>query len=215
LYTQPSWRTSSECVLNGCLAFDGTDDAVVIANNSNLIFGTGDFTVSVWIKFPISGSNNWSGIIAKGVTTGAPAHTWGLLRRNTDTNRVAFLQSTDGGGTWGVDIESTTLSNGWHLIVVKRNNQTAQIYVDGQYLTQDTSAGDDLSTTDPLTIGRSNVFTSGLIDDIRIYDIAMPTSQIEGNYYIGINNLYKNNEISLDEFSQRLVELKSNIANNE
>jgi len=56
----------------------------------------------------------------------------------------------------------------------------------------------------------SNYF-NGLIDDIRIYNQAISTSEINQNYFVGINKLLKNNGIALDEFNQRLVELKNNI----
>jgi hypothetical protein len=54
----------------------------------------------------------------------------------------------------------------------------------------------------------------GQIDDVRVYNQAIPTSEIQQNYFVGINNLYKNNRITLDEFNQRLVNLKTNLSKN-
>ncbi|MDD4358806.1 MAG: LamG domain-containing protein [Candidatus Pacebacteria bacterium] len=178
-------------------------------NSDGLIFGTKDFTISVWIKFPISSSNIWSGIITKGMTTEALAHTWGLCRRSDYTNRVAFLQATDAGGAFGANIESNTFSDGWHFVTITRNGSTTKMYSDGQYINQDTSAGDNLSATNPLLIGRSDVYTSTTIDDVRIYNAALSSSQIKQNYIAGLNSLLGKGLISEGEYNQRIEELSS------
>lgn len=50
----------------------------------------------------------------------------------------------------------------------------------------------------------------GEIDQIRIYNAALTTSQVESNYYAGINNLLINNKLNKAEFIQRIGELNNN-----
>ncbi len=47
----PGWGSGK---FGGALDFDGTDDYVDCGNSSILYFGTGDFTISAWIKMPSS-----------------------------------------------------------------------------------------------------------------------------------------------------------------
>jgi len=44
---------------------------------------------------------------------------------------------------------------------------------------------------------------------------ALSQTQIQNNYFVGLNNLYKNKGITLNEFNQRIVELKTNLVKNE
>jgi len=216
LYTQDSWgavnnctiggtpkvKKDSNCVSGSCIQFNSTtSDYLSCGTSSILDFGTGNFTISLWIKFPISGSGDWAGILTRGLTTSAPAHTWGLVKRATDTKIVSFIQSTDAGGAFGCNIESGLLSDGWHLITVKRDGLTTQMYIDGTYKTQDASAGDNLTNTRPLFIGKdhSSIYFTGSVDDIRIYNAAMSASQIHEQYFVGLNKLLANGGITNEE----------------
>ncbi|MFA5431690.1 MAG: LamG-like jellyroll fold domain-containing protein [Candidatus Paceibacterota bacterium] len=230
LYTQDSWGGTSNCTISGtpkvkkdsncvsgsCLQFNSTtSDYLNCGTSSILDFGTGNFTISLWIKFPISGSGAWAGILTKGMTTSAPAHSWGIARYTTYINRICYLQSTNAGGDFGANIESGSLIDGWHLITVKRDSQTVQMYVNGQYKSEDLSAGDDLATSGKiLFIGKDYgpVYFNGSLDDIRIYNAAMSISQIKEQYFTGLNKLLVNRGINQEEYQQRVSELRSNLA---
>jgi hypothetical protein len=54
---------------------------------------------------------------------------------------------------------------------------------------------------------------SGRIDSISVYNDAIPTSQIYQNYYSGLNQLFANNSFRGKEYSERLSQLKNNLAN--
>jgi hypothetical protein len=76
------------------------------------------------------------------------------------------------------------------------------MYIDGTYKTQDASAGDNLTNTRPLFIGKdySSVYFTGSVDDVRIYNAAMSASQIQEQYYVGLNNLLANGGITNEEY---------------
>jgi len=52
-------------------------------------------------------------------------------------------------------------------------------------------------------------FFHGLIDDARIYNAALSTSQIKQNYIAGLNSLLASGSISKEEYDQRLNNLAS------
>lgn len=45
------------------------------------------------------------------------------------------------------------------------------------------------------------------MDDVRIYNVAMSTSQIKEQYYSGLNSLLASGNINKEEYKQRLVNL--------
>jgi hypothetical protein len=167
------------------LNLDGVDDYVSVPHSQSLNFGTKDFSISFWVKVPFSGSN-WAGIITKGITTSAPANTWGFLRRSSDVNRAAFQQATDSGGTFGASLISSFLNEDWQHIVVKRNESITQIYVNGSYWAEDTTAGDNLITTADLRFGRtggtSSFYFQGFIDKVMIFNRSLSSQEILNIY---------------------------------
>ena len=56
-----------------------------------------------------------------------------------------------------------------------------------------------------VNIGRSSM--NGLIDDVRIYKAALTAAQIKQEYIAGLNSLLANNNISKEEYDQRLNSL--------
>jgi hypothetical protein len=167
---------------------NATSDYITVADNSLLQFGTDNFTVESWIKFPINGhpTNGWDGIISKGYTTSAPAHTWGLIRTSTNTNQVSFQDSIDAGGSWNANLTSPSFSNGWHHITVTRSGTLYSIFSDGILTTSGTYALTDLSTTADLLIGsEAGRYFTGSLDSIRIYDYARSAAQIAWDYNRG------------------------------
>jgi hypothetical protein len=167
------------------LNFNGISDSITIPNNSSLIFGTGNFTVSCWVKLPLSSTgeaSGWGPIISKGMSTTAPANCWWIAQTGLLTNGISFHASTNGGGAYDV-ILNTTLSNGWHNILVKRDGSSAQLYIDGSFVTSGTSSS-NLSTTSDLTICTNGTikFTNTSISNIQIYNKSLTPQEIIQNF---------------------------------
>lgn len=168
---------------------NGTDDFVTVTDNANLRPGTSDFTVGLWVKVPFTSNgeaSGWGSFFTKGLTTGAPAHTWGFWRYGTTTNQVAFAQSSDAGGSFDVNMSTAALSNGWHYIAAKRSGTITQLFVDGSYYSQNTNAGDNLSDASDIKMGRNNSsYTQASIDQVRYYNYARTPAQIAYDYNRG------------------------------
>jgi hypothetical protein len=175
----------------GSIVFDGVDDYVSILNNSNLVFGNGDFTVSMWIKTPISstGEGNpsaWGPIISKGCTTSAPAGTWWFAQNSINTNRITFNISSTDGGTFVTANTTPILLNGWHNIVFTRLGSTGSLYTDTTLTGIDTSSSSNLSTTTPLWIASTSTSTSKrtnmVLSQTQLYNRALSAQEILQNY---------------------------------
>lgn len=177
----------------GSIVFDGVDDYGIIPNSNNLVFGNGDFTVSLWMKFPISsvGEGNpsqWGPIISKGCSTQAPAGTWWIAQTSTTNNSATFNISSTSGGAFVCSVTTRTLTDGWHNICAIRSGSTSSMYADGVLKTSDLSSDSDLSSTRPLTICSTfttlitSKFTSTSIANIQLYNKALTSTEILQNF---------------------------------
>ena len=89
-----------------------------------------------------------------------------------------------------------------------------KVYKNGEIKwTSATISSDSIKTSPyPLYIGRASApgsacFFSGLIDDVRIYNAAISTSQIKEQYYSGLNSLLAKGGITDKEYQERMIEM--------
>ena len=176
------------------LQFDGTDDYVGISADSSL--NSDAFSVSFWVKF---NQLRTQGIIGKD---------------DSGTRWRFFMRSGDNGieldampGEIANIYTSVPSVGEWYHIVGTYDGDKMRIYINGS-----------LSTTSPSYVGALNMVGakyigkyvnvgynfSGLMDDIRIYDVAVPISQIKQQYYIGLNSLLANGSITSKEYKEKI-----------
>ncbi len=208
------WMSSSNCVSGTCLKFDGINNYVNCGSGTNLQFGTGDFTISFWRK-RIAAYKNYAGIVGSSASSeGYVGFYEGLNGEYFEMGNGAIYQSFN-----ITNLRAGSVMNTFqHIVIVVDRDGKMDTYLDG--IKKD-SITITLSTS--LSIGFSTLYIgnfwagrfNGIVDDVRIYNQAIPTSEIQQNYFLGLNNLYKNKGITLNEFNQRIVELKSNLANND
>jgi len=203
------WRTGSECVSGSCLAFDGTDDFINCGTNANLKI-TGSITISAWVKPSVLATDNR-------VFANFTYMQNGYAMNIYDTGAFYFA-------TWQASAaQQTTSSTGavttgsWNYLVATRSGTTAKTYRNGVNVTASSGSHiDPLPSTVSARIGINGGWPfNGLIDEIRIYNEAVPAYKIQEDYYSGLNKLFESNGIALNEYNQRTTELKSNLANNE
>jgi prepilin-type N-terminal cleavage/methylation domain-containing protein len=195
---------SSGCPSGNCLSFDGSSDYV----SCNTFQYLSTFTLSVWIKAS-SDVSDYRTILDK---------TSSLTNRNfwlnlySGTGRLDLRFSVGGvNGTYSSGIVLN--DNTWHYITATYDNYYVRFYVDGKISgTPTAQTGEPDNPSVPFYIGNQagTRYFNGSIDDVRIYNQAIPTSEIQQNYFIGLNNLYKNRGLTQIEYTQRLTELKTN-----
>jgi len=200
------WKSASDCISGSCLQFDGVNDYVNCGNDTSLDI-TDAITIEAWVKI-----NGFSGIGANHNEITMKA--WNILRLFVDStsHRLAFVQAINGNAK---TINSATVfnTNKWYHVAATYDGSYLKLYVNGASDTTPVSASGSMATTSSnLLIGTyaaSGAYGSfnGLIDEVRIYNVAIPTAQIQQHYVQGLEKLLANKAISPTEYSQRMAEL--------
>lgn len=178
---------STACRHGNCLNFDGRDDYVDLGNAS-VISPTDAITIEAWI-YPISlGAGNYGRVVAKG------NNDYGLMIQGN--TRITFNLN---GTAYGTTPIGSLLLNNWSHVAgtFDKNLATQQIktYINGVQLGNGTrttpidywpSVGDNYSTG---FIG-NNLYLdrgfNGTIDEVRIYNRALSTGEIQQQYQNGV-----------------------------
>ncbi len=164
------WSTDA-AVGNYALDFSGDTGAnyrFTVPDNTALEFGTGDFTISFWMK-----SNT-----VPAFTTNVVSQTTGGLDGfsfNTDEYADINLEARHA----FVNVEDVH-DNDWHLITGVRSANTLSLYYDGVLKDSGSLTGQVSSHVD-FTVGATGANTDdfeGLIDDVRIYSRALSGADI-------------------------------------
>jgi prepilin-type N-terminal cleavage/methylation domain-containing protein len=209
--TLPVWTT--DCVNGSCLQFSG-DDYVNFGNKPSLSMGLGDATVSLWIKFDNAVAPASSETL---VTCGALSNTnagfpgYWIVRSGSTTILCGYFSDGTAGRLGGSLSDSGSLvADSWYNIVVVFNRDSViTAYINGisTGVTKSISAQQGvIMNYMNYEIGAYNLNNplAGKIDEVRIYNAIMPTSQIKERYYAGLNKLLVSGGITSKEYSQRI-----------
>ena len=165
--TQSKFGTSS-------IYFDGSADYLTATGSSVFNFGTGDFTVEMWV-YPLSYGGSTVGATLFGTTFGA--QTGYSLNLGEDINNLRVISNA--GGTWTNDLTVTTGNgpalNTWSHIAWVRKGASMLLFKDGTLV----AAGNSYSAynysnpNNAATIGRFYEGTNtrdfnGYIDELRV-----------------------------------------------
>jgi prepilin-type N-terminal cleavage/methylation domain-containing protein len=209
-------KTGTNCVSGSCLSLDGTDDYVYVsgsdATTSNLAI-TGAITLSVWVKF--NGIGTSDRIIGRGVGFDSPGNYGYFISRYVANNLIYF--DTYSTTTRNLITSSSAIADtNWHLITATwdgtTNTNGKKIYIDGALDSQGTSTISAMGQPAyQFRIGKDggSYCLNGSIDDVRVYNAAIPTSQIKEQYYAGLNKLLANGAIDSAEYYSRIKEISS------
>jgi len=163
---------------NNALSFNGAGQYVTVPYNSNLDM-TANFTLEAWIyknsSFP---QNYWPGIIRKGnyyiVGAGLPG--------GSDKLRFGFYGDTE----YVIDTQYDILNNQWVHFAGTYDGSILTTYINGVVDKTLTIAGGKTVGTDILNlhIGESSTYCfNGMIDEVRIWNVARLQSDIQANMY--------------------------------
>ena len=204
--TGASWTTGK---LNGALSFNGTSNYVTMGNPTALQFGTNSFTIMNWFKTATgtarrmisNGHLNFTDpgyFIGVGPSGGCAGCIGGGVGGPNQASSLSFATT------------ASFIDNTWHqeAMVINQTAHTAQIYIDGVAQTVSTEASTCTSATavtsvnittcgslnatasgtEPFIVGSQNGGTaewfSGSLDEVRVYNSALNSSQIQNQYAI-------------------------------
>jgi prepilin-type N-terminal cleavage/methylation domain-containing protein len=209
--TSANYLSDSECVSGQCLNFDGTDDFVNIPNNDILNLGDGDKgSVEIWVKVSTWPSSGYPSFIKKGTGGGWSAGSYHISFWGNYIRYVIY-SSTTANNNVAVSAPSV---NTWHHYVLTWSGVGGLVkgYLDGIAVNTGTSQTikADFGITFPVRIGVGTDYFSGTIDGVRIYNTAIPTSQIQEQYYAGLNKLLTTGQITQKDYIDRISGLAIN-----
>ena len=173
---------------NYSMNFDGTNDFVSIPSVSNLNFGTGDLTYSIWVKASFSSSNRYF---------------IGTFTDSTSNNGgIAIGTHTAEYPSWKVWFSGTAFVTGtaaivdgeWHHFVLTRDSGTVQVYIDGVADGASATITKSITNTAALQVGRlmnGQEYWNGDLDEFAIWNTALTSTQIESIYDATGTNLTK------------------------
>ncbi|MFC1623921.1 LamG domain-containing protein [Candidatus Omnitrophota bacterium] len=188
--TGMSWTTGK---FGGALSFDGADDWVNCGADTSLQFGTGDFSVSAWVKPAAEFVQNVTGhntVVARNHADAGVAYTgWKLYYYKWGGWEFRLYD--------GSDYDTTLAGNApaeWTHLAGVRNGTQTRLYRNG-VLVATGGCPADLSVTggsyQTVAIGSTRHFATaehfnGTIDDVRIYNYARTADQIMQDYQQGL-----------------------------
>ncbi|MFA5013094.1 MAG: LamG-like jellyroll fold domain-containing protein [Candidatus Paceibacterota bacterium] len=217
--TVATYGTASECVSGQCMDFDGVDDMVDFGSNASLSMGTKDHTVSLWVKFDNATATDIDTLVICGAMTGTGKDGYWITRL---TDRLYFY-FTDGEGAntriaGYLSAAGTLIANNWYQITVtmdRDGNVTGYINGTSQISWAISPQPGDVQNSISFRMGAfttSLYRLAGKMDEVRIFHAITTISQIEQNYFAGLNKLFANRGVETSEYQQRLTELSNNYA---
>ena len=194
-FDSSGWTTETPTGQGYALRFDGVNDYVNLGNNP-ILNPKEEITLSAWIK---KYSNSSGGIVFRNAS----------YLFNMDGNRVYF-NYYDTGWNNSVLSNSNLFLNKWHHVVTtySKNTGKVKIYLDGNKdKEQEVNSNDMHSSNNNNIIGLAwtNWIFNGLIDEVRIYNTALTSTQIQSLYYAGLDNLLTKGLITQTEYQERLT----------
>lgn len=176
-YFNDAWRIpnnkNQSLVSNYSMEFNGTSDFVNCGNDSSLQI-TGAMTVSYWFKG--QGGSNIAGGVGKLSGNGSR----GFLLGMTSSGTIYFYIAPTASSLLLAAYSHTPDTNWHHLVGVFTPSTSLELYLDGQLVdTTSTSTSSQYNASNNLQIGArgdSTAFFNGLIDQVCIFDYALPAT---------------------------------------
>jgi len=169
------------------LDFDGSNDYVSVSDDSAMDFGTGSFSISLWVI--ATNYNNSSMMIINGTSGGGYSGKRYSFRYDDDD--VIFVVDDDSNKTRAESTTNFLHGGAWHHVVAVRDrgSDKLRIYVDGSLISEVTDNTNNSidSPSEPVYIGRDGIdnsgnYVDGRLDDIRLYDFVLSSDDVDDIY---------------------------------
>ena len=178
---------------DGYLTFDGVDDYVDLG--ANLLSGSGDFTISLWVK-----STSINSVIIQQRNGGFNGEH--QLKFN-GIGQLDFFTYRDG-YDWSVVTPNSYNDNYWHHVVVVQSNEIdgGYIFVDGVEVASNSGGLVYLEGSIHSYLGADmrdyNRYLNGSINDVHIFNSAISSNEVNVMYNtgFGFNPAYNQDEFT-------------------
>jgi formylglycine-generating enzyme len=160
---------------NSCYGFDGIDDYIAVPNSESL--NSSQMSICAWVFIDVIGSENRV-IVNK--YSDSPHEGWSFYLYNGRLEMECRFGEWD---FYGFDPNAPVISTGvWHSVVATYDGSYIRTYVDGVLSSQTAKSGAITTSPITMTIGRNSAYScyffNGKIDDVRLYNRALSTTEI-------------------------------------
>jgi hypothetical protein len=174
---------------NRSIFFDNASNNALFIPSSSLQFGSSDFTIQFWFKFPGYTNNNGKAIFSDswGPTNG------GFLFYTYQSGGVEkiLFYSTSTDGSWNIALEKDLIVspsfNTWYNVAVTRTGSVFTLYANGQVTNTFSSSLSLRNTGLPYSLGASPTVANASkcsIGSVFIYkDKGLSAAEINQNYH--------------------------------
>ena len=177
--------TGQNGAANGAYRFDGVNDYIELAP---AITDFDSFTVSTWVR-GVGGASAADGmgyIVHRSINTSVGSSVYWLA------DGISGYYEGNVSGYNAPAQPTTTIANTttWRLLTMTYDGTTRRMYVDGQLQSSEARTFTNTTTGTRLTLGSAAAGSTyrpiqGDIDDVRLYNRALPQSEIETLYNQG------------------------------
>lgn len=146
--------------------FDGSGDYLSMPDSADFAFGSGDFTIDLWVRFNTIQNTTFYAQSSSGAA-------WCSFYYQPAVNRLWF---EEGGGT-GISFFGTWTpsTNTWYHLALVRNGNNWNIYVNGTSIASTTNSGTMTNFTGSVYVGEDPTGNSavhgsldGWMDEVRV-----------------------------------------------
>jgi len=197
---------TSECVTDNCFLFDGIDDYIDLGTDASLNI-TNQITISAWVN-PVTSGHTGYQIVSK-KTNWQDFNGYDLMIYPTNAQ---FYWGDNSGYAGGVITTPIPYDGKWKHITGIITGNVWKLYVNGVFINSLSHARYfSQGNSNHLYISREGGYClKGMIDDVKIYDSALSSSQIKQNYIAGLSSLLSKGSILKEDYNQRINELAYN-----
>jgi prepilin-type N-terminal cleavage/methylation domain-containing protein len=204
----PILKGGSNCVTGKCLSFTGSNN-VDCGNSSNYDLADTNHTLSFWFK---SSDPDYEWLWGR-FTGGTPGEGYVFYLYY---GKVGFEERTTTNG-FGFASDGMVNDNKWHFLTITVSVAPYKYwtsYLDGKVSGPDGFDGDIINHSSSLYLNGPDTgyYSVSYLDDIRMYSAVIPISQIEEQYYSGLNQLLANGSITGEEYLARINEAVDSMA---
>lgn len=164
---------------NTAIQLDGNSEYLSIAHKDNQNIND-EFTFEAWIY-----ANSWTNEIWRGTIMGKDDQgpDRGYAFRCGANGSLSLVIAVD--NTWHETFTGSLMNTQqWHHVAATVKDKTVQLYIDGQPVASSTYDGDPSPNTSDLKISSSGFdgrFFDGVIDEVRLWEVARTQTQISDN----------------------------------
>ncbi|MDO8470209.1 MAG: LamG domain-containing protein [bacterium] len=177
LVSEPT-RASSTCAVSGCLSFNGVNSYVNVPATSSLDI-SGPMTLAAWVKW--NSFKNY-GVVAQKASGGGVVTMDYALWSYVNNNIVGYIGNGVSSNAISFQSAAVLTTGVWHHLALVVDGATLGLYVDGIARATSSQTIVPAPNVSPFTISEPSYAINGSVDEVRLYNRALTSGEIQRLY---------------------------------